>query len=67
LTATGISVQANTLTNEHELKIIFDAVLKGQKESLHIVEILMNALEAGSISGKRAKLAIQCSDQRNTS
>lgn len=63
LTANGISVQGNTLTNELELKIIFDAVIKGQKESLHIADILMNALEAGSISGGDKR----CGEQRATS
>jgi uncharacterized Ntn-hydrolase superfamily protein len=63
LTASGISVQGNTLTNEDELKIIFDAVLKGQKESLHIAEVLMNALEAGSLSGGDKR----CGEQRATS
>jgi uncharacterized Ntn-hydrolase superfamily protein len=63
LTANGISVQGNTLTNEHELQIILDAVLKGQKESLHIADILMNALEAGSIAGGDKR----CGDQKATS
>jgi uncharacterized Ntn-hydrolase superfamily protein len=63
LTASGISVQGNTLANEQELKIIFDAVVKGQKDSLHIADILMNALEAGSISGGDRR----CGEQRATS
>ena len=63
LTASGISVQGNTLTNDNELKIIFDAVLKGQKDSLPIADILKNALEAGSTSGG----AKRCGEQRATS
>jgi uncharacterized Ntn-hydrolase superfamily protein len=63
LTASGISVQGNTLTNEDELKIILDAVLKGQKDSLHIADILMNALEAGSNAGGDNR----CGEQRATS
>lgn len=63
LTANGISVQGNTLTNDHELQIILDAVLKGQKESLHIADILMNALEAGSMAGGDKR----CGEQRATS
>jgi uncharacterized Ntn-hydrolase superfamily protein len=63
LTARGISIQGNTLTNEHELKIILDAVLKGQKDSLHIADILMNALEAGSNAGGDKR----CGEQKATS
>jgi len=51
LTTRGVSVQGNTLTNENELQIILDAVLKGQNDLLHIADILMNALETGSKSG----------------
>ena len=60
LTARGISVQGNTLTNKNELNTIFDAVLKGQNDVLHIAEILMNALEAGDKSGGDKR----CGEQR---
>jgi uncharacterized Ntn-hydrolase superfamily protein len=63
LTANGVSVQGNTLTNENELKIILDAVLQGQKDLLHISEILLTALEAGSASGGDKR----CGEQRATS
>ncbi|GAB3935838.1 DUF1028 domain-containing protein [Larkinella terrae] len=63
LTADGVSVQGNTLTNENELQIILNAVLKGQKESLRIDEILMRALVAGSDAGGDNR----CGDQRATS
>jgi len=62
-TSNGISVQGNTLTNENELKIILDAVLQGQKDLLHISEILLKALEAGSESGGDKR----CGEQRATS
>jgi len=51
LTAKGISVQGNTLTNDNELQAIFDAALKAQKDSLPIQDILMIALEAGAKTG----------------
>ncbi len=51
LTAYGISVQGNLLTNKDELKAIFDAVVNAQKDSLSIHETLMLALEAGADSG----------------
>ncbi|THU38201.1 DUF1028 domain-containing protein [Niastella caeni] len=63
ITASGISVQGNTLANEQELQIIFEAVLKGQKDSLPIADILMNALEAGSLAGGDKR----CGEQRATS
>ena len=63
LTASGVSVQGNTLTNENELKIILESVQKGKKDLLEIAEILMNALEAGAISGGDKR----CGDQRATS
>ena len=51
LTKSGVSVQGNTLTSDDELKIIMEAVEKGQNEFLNIAETLMNALEAGSTAG----------------
>lgn len=51
LTGNGISVQGNTLTTPEEIKVIYDAALKAQKDSLPIQEILMLALEAGAKAG----------------
>jgi uncharacterized Ntn-hydrolase superfamily protein len=51
ITGNGISVQGNTLTNDDELQAIFDAVVKAQKDSLPIQDILMIALEAGAKTG----------------
>ncbi|MBC7948034.1 MAG: DUF1028 domain-containing protein [Chitinophagaceae bacterium] len=51
LTAHGISVQGNTLTNAEELKAVMNAALSAQKKSLPIHEVLMLALEAGAIAG----------------
>ena len=63
LTASGISVQGNTLTNEDELRNIFNAIQKAKTNLLDISEILMIALEAGSTSGGDKR----CGDQRATS
>jgi uncharacterized Ntn-hydrolase superfamily protein len=63
LTKSGVSVQGNTLTSDGELKIIMEAVKKGQNESLNIAEILINALEAGSTSGGDKR----CGDQKASS
>lgn len=60
LTANGISVQGNLLSNENVLKAIFDAVVQAQKDSLSIHEILMQALEAGSEAGGDKR----CGEQR---
>jgi uncharacterized Ntn-hydrolase superfamily protein len=51
LTANGISVQGNMLTHPEEVRAIFDAAVKAQKDSLPIEDILMLALEAGARSG----------------
>lgn len=51
LTAKGISVQGNILTNPDELKAILDAALKAQEAGLPIQEVLMAALEAGAEKG----------------
>ena len=63
LTKSGVSVQGNTLTSDSELKIILQAVEKGQKELLNITEILMSALEAGSTSGGDKR----CGEQKASS
>jgi uncharacterized Ntn-hydrolase superfamily protein len=51
ITGKGISVQGNLLTSENELRVIFDAVVQAQKDSMNIYEILMSALVAGSKAG----------------
>jgi uncharacterized Ntn-hydrolase superfamily protein len=63
LTDYGVSVQGNTLATEAELQAVMDAVQKGKKESLHISEILMTALEAGSNTGGDKR----CGEQKSTS
>jgi uncharacterized Ntn-hydrolase superfamily protein len=63
LTKSGVSVQGNTLTSDDELKIIMQAVEKGQREALNIAEILMSALEAGSTSGGDKR----CGEQKASS
>lgn len=50
-TARGVSIQGNTLTHENELQAVMDAVLKAQKESMSIQDVLMIALEAGAKAG----------------
>ena len=51
LTASGVSVQGNTLTSPDELQEILNAVLQAQKDSLRIEDVLMLALEAGAKFG----------------
>jgi uncharacterized Ntn-hydrolase superfamily protein len=63
LTDYGVSVQGNTLASDTQLQIIMDAVKKGKADLLHIAEILMNALEAGSMSGGDKR----CGEQKATS
>lgn len=63
LSKSGVSVQGNTLTSNSELKIIMQAVEKGQNESLNIAEVLMSALEAGSMSGGDKR----CGEQKASS
>lgn len=63
VTAPGISVQGNTLSDNKQLQVILEAVQKGQKEKLPLAEILMRALEAGSRSGGDKR----CGEQRATS
>jgi len=59
LTASGVSVQGNTLSSDDELKAALNAVLKAQKNSLSLEEILMSALEAGSEFGGDKRCGIQ--------
>ena len=63
LTAKGVSVQGNTLAGQDALKVIFEAVRKGQQAGLPLSEILMLALEAGSSAGGDKR----CGQQRATS
>ncbi|HEY9045414.1 MAG TPA: DUF1028 domain-containing protein [Ohtaekwangia sp.] len=63
LTAPGISVQGNTLTDDQVLEKVMQTVVAGQKESLAIDVILMKALEAGSDAGGDNR----CGEQRATS
>ncbi|HYI78402.1 MAG TPA: DUF1028 domain-containing protein [Chryseolinea sp.] len=63
LTTYGVSVQGNTLASDTQLEAIMDVVKEGQTGSLHIAEILMNALHAGSESGGDKR----CGEQRATS
>ncbi|MGC4037903.1 MAG: DUF1028 domain-containing protein [Chitinophagaceae bacterium] len=63
LVAKGISVQGNTLSDSEELQVILNAALKAQKDSLSISEILMKALEAGSVAGGDKR----CGAQKATS
>ena len=63
LTQAGVSIQGNTLASNIELKVIMEAVEEGQKQSLNITEILMNALEAGSASGGDKR----CGEQKASS
>lgn len=63
LTGKGISVQGNTLSNENEINVIFEAVLKAQKASMAIEDVLMIALEAGSKAGGDSR----CGEQKATS
>jgi uncharacterized Ntn-hydrolase superfamily protein len=51
LTAKGISVQGNTLTDSKELQAVLNAAIKAQKDSLPIEDVLMFALEAGAKLG----------------
>lgn len=63
LTANGVSVQGNTLTNENELELILAAVQKGRNDFLHIADVLMHALETGANAGGDKR----CGEQRATS
>ena len=58
-TADGISVQGNTLANDHVLKAVFDTVIAARKNGLSIREILIRALKAGSEAGGDVRCAKQ--------
>lgn len=51
ITAKGVSIQGNTLSNKEMLNKILEAVIKARKASLSIQEVLMSALEAGAEYG----------------
>lgn len=51
ITAKGVSIQGNTLSNKKMLNEILQAVLKAQKALLPIQDVLMQALEAGAQYG----------------
>ncbi|CAN5233036.1 hypothetical protein BH23BAC1_BH23BAC1_32560 [soil metagenome] len=59
----GISVQGNILTNENEIKIIYEAALKAKEKKLSVEEILITALKAGSKAGGDQR----CGAQKATS
>jgi uncharacterized Ntn-hydrolase superfamily protein len=62
LTATGISIQGNTLASPELLAAVMQAVVKAQAQELPMAEILMRALEAGSEAGGDKR----CGEQRAT-
>lgn len=62
LTDYGVSVQGNTLASDQELEAIMTAVRMGKKNLLHITELLLTALEAGSAAGGDKR----CGEQRAT-
>ncbi|QHT68411.1 DUF1028 domain-containing protein [Rhodocytophaga rosea] len=62
LTATGISVQGNTLASNSAIQKILEAVLNARKEGLRIDAILMKALEAGAQDGGDKR----CGEQKAT-
>jgi uncharacterized Ntn-hydrolase superfamily protein len=51
MTAKGISVQGNTLTNDGEIAAVLKAAVEAQHSGAAIEEILMKALEAGAEYG----------------
>lgn len=59
LTARGVSVQGNTLSDQDEIKKIMEVVLKGQRDSLPIDKLLMLALEAGAEYGGDRRCGVQ--------
>lgn len=63
LTDYGVSVQGNTLASDQELEAIMAAVRMGKKNRLHISELLLTALEAGSTAGGDKR----CGEQKSTS
>ncbi|MBD2704022.1 DUF1028 domain-containing protein [Spirosoma sp. BT702] len=62
LTATGVSIQGNTLADEAVLTAVMQAVVKAQSQEMPMAEILMLALEAGSEAGGDKR----CGEQRAT-
>jgi len=63
LTATGVSIQGNTLASQEVLTAVMRAVINAQNQGLPMAEILMLALEAGSEAGGDKR----CGEQRATS
>lgn len=59
----GVSVQGNLLATKEELDDIMNAIIKAQKDSLPLREVLMLALQAGSKAGGDRR----CGDQRSRS
>jgi len=51
ITAKGVSIQGNTLSNKEMLNKMLEVIVKAQKASLPIQEILMLALETGAEYG----------------
>lgn len=51
MTGYGVSAQGNTLADSNEVKVIYEAAVKGQKDGLPLQEVLMLALEAGARMG----------------
>jgi uncharacterized Ntn-hydrolase superfamily protein len=58
-TAAGISVQGNTLANDHVLKAVFDTVIAARKNGLSLRETLMLTLKAGSDAGGDVRCGTQ--------
>lgn len=63
LTAPGISVQGNMLTNKDEVEKIMKVIKAAQKKGLSLEEVLMLALEAGGDAGGDKR----CGDQKASS
>lgn len=62
MTANGMAVQGNTLTNPHTIQTVFEAVLEAQKEGLSVHAMLMLALKAGVWTGGDKR----CEEQKAT-
>ena len=63
ITTKGVSIQGNTLSNKKMLNEILHVVLKSQKASLPIQDVLMLALEAGATYGGDKR----CGDRKASS
>jgi uncharacterized Ntn-hydrolase superfamily protein len=63
LTGNGISVQGNTLADEHVLQEVFKVIMKAKEDSMSLDMMLMMALEAGSDAGGDKR----CGQQKATS